>query len=108
MLGGVAPALEDQAPASLAEEGCLANGCVSAQGSSARVVFPSTWQNNGVPEPARYAGVASEQVQKQTRLCITRDLTEKDVVSRIMRKENYLIGLLNKARTCALWPSVKG
>ena len=43
-------------------------------------------------------GVASKQVQKQTRLCITRDLTEKDVVSRIMRKENYLIGLLNKAR----------
>ncbi len=37
------------------------------------------------------------QVQKQTRLCITRDLTEKDVVSRIMRKENYLIGMLNKA-----------
>lgn len=40
-----------------------------------------------------------KQVQKQTRLCITRDLTEKDVVSRIMRKENYLIGLLNKARS---------
>lgn len=38
------------------------------------------------------------QVQKQTRLCITRDLTEKDVVSRIMRKENYLIGMLNKVR----------
>ena len=36
------------------------------------------------------------QVQKQTRLCITRDLSEKDVVSRIMRKENYLIGMLNK------------
>lgn len=25
-----------------------------------------------------------------------RDLTEHDVVSRIMRKENYLIGMLNK------------
>ena len=35
-------------------------------------------------------------VQKQTRLCIARDLSEVDVVARIMRKENYLIGLLNK------------
>ena len=41
-----------------------------------------------------------QQVQKQTRLCITRDLTEKDVVSRIMRKENYLIGMLNKVSRC--------
>ena len=36
------------------------------------------------------------QVQNTTRLCIVRDLTEHDVVSRIMRKENYLIGMLNK------------
>ncbi|KAL0047089.1 hypothetical protein WJX82_006349 [Trebouxia sp. C0006] len=35
-------------------------------------------------------------VQNTTRLCIVRDLTEHDVVSRIMRKENYLIGMLNK------------
>ena len=36
------------------------------------------------------------QVQSTTRLCLTRDLNEHDVVSRIMRKENYLIGMLNK------------
>lgn len=36
------------------------------------------------------------QAQKTTRLCIVRDLTEADVVARIMRKENYLIGLLNR------------
>ncbi|KAL3162518.1 hypothetical protein ABBQ32_010175 [Trebouxia sp. C0010 RCD-2024] len=35
-------------------------------------------------------------VQNTTRLCVVRDLTEHDVVSRIMRKENYLIGMLNK------------
>ena len=43
------------------------------------------------------------QVQKQTRLHITRDLTEKDVVSRIMRKENYLIGMLNKVGPKSTW-----
>ncbi|GMH34130.1 hypothetical protein BSKO_01964 [Bryopsis sp. KO-2023] len=36
------------------------------------------------------------RVQKKTRLCVTRDLTEHDIISRIMRKENYLIGMLNK------------
>ncbi|KAK9845371.1 hypothetical protein WJX81_004761 [Elliptochloris bilobata] len=36
------------------------------------------------------------EAQKTTRLCIVRDLTEADVVARIMRKENYLIGLLNR------------
>ena len=35
-------------------------------------------------------------MQNTTRLCIVRDLTQHDVVSRIMRKENYLIGMLNK------------
>lgn len=34
--------------------------------------------------------------QSSVRLCIARDLTEHDVVARIMRKENYLIGMLNK------------
>lgn len=36
------------------------------------------------------------QVQNTTRLSLVRDLTEHDVVSRIMRKENYLIGMLNR------------
>lgn len=36
------------------------------------------------------------QAQKTTRLCIVRDLTEHDIVSRIMRKDNYLIGMLNQ------------
>ena len=36
------------------------------------------------------------QAQEHTRLCHTRDLSEHDVVLRIMRKDNYLIGMLNK------------
>lgn len=36
------------------------------------------------------------QVQRVTRLCLVRDLSEHDVVSRIMRKENYLIAMLNR------------
>lgn len=32
------------------------------------------------------------QVQQRVRLCISRDLSEHDIVQRIMRKENYLIG----------------
>eukprot|EP00879_Flechtneria_rotunda_P028308 GHRR01030408.1.p1 GENE.GHRR01030408.1~~GHRR01030408.1.p1 ORF type:complete len:270 (+),score=51.06 GHRR01030408.1:276-1085(+) len=34
-------------------------------------------------------------VQRTTRLCASRDLNELDVVNRIMRKDNYLIGMLN-------------
>jgi autophagy-related protein 9 len=36
------------------------------------------------------------QLQQRERLCIVRQLSAHDIVSRIMRKENYLIGLLNK------------
>lgn len=36
------------------------------------------------------------QVQRTHRLCAARDLSEHDIVSRVMRKENYLIGMLNK------------
>jgi autophagy-related protein 9 len=36
------------------------------------------------------------QLQQHERLCIVRQLSAHDIVSRIMRKENYLIGLLNK------------
>ena len=36
------------------------------------------------------------QVQRTHRLCAARDLTEHDIVARIMRRENYLIGMLNK------------
>ena len=32
------------------------------------------------------------EVQQNLRLCIKRDLTEHDIVSRIMRRDNYLIG----------------
>ena len=31
-------------------------------------------------------------MQQRVKLCVKRDLTEHDIVSRIMRKENYLIG----------------
>lgn len=34
-------------------------------------------------------------VQGTTRLCAARDLDELDIVGRVMRKENYLIGMLN-------------
>ena len=61
-------------------------------GLSPRQLSTVTW-----PEVARRI----VDVQKQTRLCIARDLSEVDVVARIMRKENYLIGLLNKVR--AVW-----
>lgn len=33
-----------------------------------------------------------EQVQQHMKLCVKRNLTEHDIVSRIMRKDNYLIG----------------
>lgn len=36
------------------------------------------------------------QAQEHTRLCAVRDLCEHDIVSRVMRRENYLIGMLNK------------
>ena len=47
---------------------------------------------------ARWSEVASRIVkaQKHVRLCISRDLTEQDIVMRIMRKDNYMIGMLNK------------
>lgn len=47
------------------------------------------------------------QAQRTTRLCIVRDLTEHDIVSRIMRKENYLIGMLNQG-VLALYISFPG
>ncbi len=47
------------------------------------------------------------QAQKTARLCIVRDLTEHDIVSRIMRKDNYLIGMLNKG-VLALHVSLPG
>ncbi|KAL5727367.1 autophagy protein atg9 [Ranunculus cassubicifolius] len=36
------------------------------------------------------------QVQRSQQLCVVKDLSAHDVVMRIMRKENYLIGMLNK------------
>jgi hypothetical protein len=36
------------------------------------------------------------QLQRHRRFCIVRQLSAHDIVSRIMRKENYMIGLLNK------------
>ncbi|XP_024310169.1 autophagy-related protein 9 isoform X5 [Brachypodium distachyon] len=34
--------------------------------------------------------------QKSQRLCVVKDLSEHDIIMRIMRKENYLIGMVNK------------
>lgn len=36
------------------------------------------------------------QIQSAQQLCVVKDLSAHDVVMRIMRKENYLIGMLNK------------
>ncbi|KAI3449757.1 hypothetical protein Pfo_006422 [Paulownia fortunei] len=36
------------------------------------------------------------QVQRSQQLCVLKDLSIHDVVMRLMRKENYLIGMLNK------------
>ncbi|KAF3335190.1 autophagy-related protein 9-like protein [Carex littledalei] len=36
------------------------------------------------------------RLQRTQRLCVVKDLTEHEVVMRIMRKENFLIGMLNK------------
>jgi hypothetical protein len=66
-------------------------------GLSPRQLSTVTW-----PEVARRIVDA----QKQTRLCIARDLSEVDVVARIMRKENYLIGLLNKAGLAVSYNSI--
>ncbi|KAG1681142.1 hypothetical protein FOA52_015585 [Chlamydomonas sp. UWO 241] len=35
-------------------------------------------------------------VQRTKRLCISRDLNEHDIIGRIMRKDNYLIAMVNK------------
>lgn len=36
------------------------------------------------------------QLQSSQQLCVIKDLSAHDVVMRLMRKENYLIGMLNK------------
>lgn len=36
------------------------------------------------------------QLQSSQQLCVVKDLSAHDVVMRLMRKENYLIGMLNK------------
>ena len=35
-------------------------------------------------------------LQQHIRLCIVRDLTAHDICARIMRRDNFLIGMLNK------------
>lgn len=36
------------------------------------------------------------RIQRRIRLCVSRDLNEHDIISRIMRKDNYMLGMLNK------------
>lgn len=36
------------------------------------------------------------EMQHHQRLCIVKELSAHDIVSRVMRKDNYMIGLLNK------------
>eukprot|EP00959_Pyramimonas_sp_CCMP1952_P327886 6864413-Pyramimonas_sp.AAC.1 len=44
------------------------------------------------------------QAQSSMRLCVVKELTALDIVSRIMRKENFLIGMLNKDVLCLSLP----
>lgn len=67
-------------------------------GMTDRVVASSSW-----PEVASRV-VAS---QASVRLCITKDLSELDLVERIMRRENYLIGMLD-AGILSLHPPIPG
>lgn len=45
------------------------------------------------------------QFQQHQRLCVIRELSVHDVVMRIMRKENYLIGMVNKGILAVPLPS---
>ena len=36
------------------------------------------------------------RLQSSQQLCVVKDLSAHDIVMRLMRKENYLIGMLNK------------
>ena len=56
-------------------------------GISERRIKTITW-----PEVAKRL----HQVQSSTRLCATRDLTEHDIILRVMRRDNYIIGMLNQ------------
>lgn len=56
-------------------------------GLSERALRAATW-----PEVAARLVAA----QRSVRLCISRDLTELDIMARIMRRENYLIAMLNR------------
>jgi autophagy-related protein 9 len=50
--------------------------------------------------------------QRSVRLCIARDLTEHDIVARTMRRENYLIAMLNAGKIAAaggcVWECARG
>lgn len=61
----------------------------------------------GLLHPSPGCTCGALQAQKTARLCIVRDLTEHDIVARIMRKDNYLIGMLNRG-VLALHVSVPG
>eukprot|EP00210_Caulerpa_lentillifera_P002276 g2186.t1 len=43
-------------------------------------------------------------VQTNTRLCLRRKLNESHIINRILRKENYLIGMINKGVLCLSVP----
>ena len=56
--------------------------------------------------PELVARVVASQVT--TRLCVVRDLSAHDICARIMRKENYLIGALNKHALRLTVPALPG
>lgn len=65
----------------------IAAFCQTKLGVSERQIRTITW-------PEFVARVV--RLQHTTRLCIQRDLSEFDIVARIMRRDNYMIGMLNK------------
>ena len=88
ILGAIIP--DDRFQLRIERFGCgLHAGLDAPRHSWARTIIRPTipW-----PDLARRLVAA----QRSTRLCAVRDLTEADIVARIMRKENFLIGMLNK------------
>lgn len=67
--------------------------CCSAPAASAQrpLALPVTPRLPAPPTP-----LCTLQVQRRRLFCMARELGEADIVARVMRKENYLIGMLNK------------
>lgn len=68
-------------------------------GYSERGIRAATWQE---------VLARTVEAQKRVRICLSRDLTEQDIVMCIMRKDNYLIGMLNKGVLALSFSGIPG